>query len=49
MCRRTTTTNPSAGRPNPAPPPNAPVAVAALCEKYNVELVAIGNGTASRE
>jgi uncharacterized protein len=23
--------------------------VAALCEKYNVELVAIGNGTASRE
>ena len=27
----------------------AAVAVAALCEKYNVELVAIGNGTASRE
>ncbi len=23
--------------------------VAALCEKHNVELVAIGNGTASRE
>lgn len=27
----------------------AAVVVAALCEKYNVELVAIGNGTASRE
>ncbi|MCA1922269.1 Tex family protein [Buttiauxella noackiae] len=27
----------------------AAVAVAALCEKHNVELVAIGNGTASRE
>ncbi|MBZ7446128.1 RNA-binding transcriptional accessory protein [Klebsiella michiganensis] len=27
----------------------AAMAVAALCEKYNVELVAIGNGTASRE
>ncbi|MRT12516.1 S1 RNA-binding domain-containing protein [Enterobacteriaceae bacterium RIT711] len=27
----------------------AAIAVAALCEKHNVELVAIGNGTASRE
>ncbi|MCS5960201.1 hypothetical protein LNP74_10365 [Klebsiella pneumoniae subsp. pneumoniae] len=35
--------------PTPARPPKRPSPVAALCEKYNVELVAIGNGTASRE
>ncbi|STS86775.1 transcription accessory protein [Klebsiella variicola] len=35
--------------PIPARAAKAAVVVAALCEKYNVELVAIGNGTASRE